>query len=655
MKKILAYIIPIFILTGCSESEYNTSRTPSFNRRYLQVKTTALHFMSNASTHSLTVEADDTPWKINIPTSWATVNKWSGTDSESVDFSVEPNNSADTSRVCVADISADVPDWSRSYAVTLTQAKATPYIQLSQTSLTVDGKSQNQRITLITNVKYKAQSNVDWLSIVNFDDSGIDFSIQENTTGNARSTQVSLAASGVSAILTVVQRAANITTTTESIEFSYEASSATIEVESEASWTAVSSEWIGLSKTSGTAGKSSLSIEVPKNASANSRNGFVYLTIDGTNRVEIPVVQGGITFDISNSNIDFDSFEGTKSFEISSNNSWEVTSCPEWIELNVTSGTGNSTINVYVKENNTTTHLSDKIELATTDNVIRRTVNVSQAAKYIDIDVTTITFTYNEGIKVLSFSTDGSWMVSKDADWFTIDQTSGTGGASLTVHAQENMTLSDREGTIHLIIAGQQYTIKVYQGSKYLTLSSSAFDFNSSTGYTTVSIASNTNWTVSVKDKLDWLTATPSSGSGNADITIGVSENNSSAERTGVIEVEIPNVHTYLINIKQTGKYIRTDRASVDFTAFGGSIVLNVETDGTYEVSKSGSWFGHIKSGDAITVMAPRNDTGTERTGTITLNMTGLTSGSKSLTIPVTQSASSSAKAKSSGIIIKLE
>lgn len=637
MKKILAYIITIMFFAGCNESEYDATRTPSLNRRYLQVNASALDYMSDASKQSLNIEADETPWKITIPVTWATVSKANGNTSESVDFSVELNNSADTSRVCVANISADVPDWERSFAVTLTQAKALPYIVLSQSSLTIDGTSQKQRIELNTNVKYNIQSNAEWLSVTSHDGKAIELGIQENVTGNARSAQVVLSANGVNSILSVVQRAANISSSTESLEFTYEASSATIDVEADASWKAVASEWIGLSQTAGTAGKSSLKIEVPKNASVNPRSGFVYLTIDGINRIEIPVKQGCISFDVSVSTMNFDSFGGTKSFAISSNNSWKVNSCPDWIDLSSNSGKDNAVVNVTVKENYTTTTKSGKIELSTEDNVIKRTISVTQSAKQIDFNVPSISFTYGEGDKSFSFSTDGAWTAIKDADWFTLDKESGKGSATIIVHAQENMTLSDRSGTINFMIAGQPYKVAIYQECKYLTLSSSAFDFSSAIGHTAVSIASNTNWNVSVKDEPNWLIATPSSGNGNADITIGVSENNTPDERVGTVEIEIPNVHTYLINITQAGKYLRTDRSSIDFTASGGKIELNVETDGTYEVSRDGTWFGYTKNGNIISVMAPVNSTGAKREGMIIMKLTNLSKGKFEINIPISQ------------------
>lgn len=653
MKRLLLYISALFFLASCAEGEYDGTRNPSLFRRYLSISTNSLSFEAQPSSKHIDIESDQTDWNITIPVGWVSVNPTSGTNSATVDFSTQLNNSADTSRVCVVTVASNVSDWSRSFDITLTQTKATPYIKLNQSSLTVNGKSQKQTITLNSNVHYTSQSTAEWVSVIEQDSNHIELLIQENTTGNARSGQVTLDANGISAVLSVVQRAANITSTTESLEFTYEAATANIEVESEASWKAVASDWIGLSPSSGTAGKSSMRIDVPKNASAKPRDGYVYLTIDDINRVEIPIIQGGITFDISTGKIEYDSFGGSKSFEISSNSSWQITSCPEWIDLSAKDGVGNAKINASVKENNSTTQLTGKIELSTIDNVITRTINVSQAAKHIDFSVPSLSFTYEKGSKSFAFSTDGNWSVTKDVDWFSLDKQTGKGNATIVVSVQENMTLSDRSGSINLTIADQTYRINVYQECKYLTLSSSAFDFTSATGHTTIAIASNTRWSVSVRNQPNWLIATPASGNGNAEITIGVSENKTPTERSGVIEVEIPGVHTYIINVQQSGKYLRADKSSIDFSSVGGTIVFNVITDGTYTVSRSGIWFGYSKSGDAISVIASSNNTGANRTGSITLTLANLSLGSYSLTIPVTQSAVSGVKEVES--IMKIE
>ena len=653
MKRTLIYIMSLLILAGCSESEFDSSRTPSFMKCYLRAGASELNFPSSASSKSLSVESDETPWTISVPSTWVKANQTKGNNSATVDFSVELNNSADTSRVCIANLSSDTQDWKRSIPITLSQAKATAYINLSPSSLVVDGKAQQQIVRLSTNVKYNITHTADWIKIDKHDNEVLVLSISENTTGNARSGQITLYTSGLTVSLSVTQRAANISSTTQALNFSYVASSANVSIESEAAWSAVSSDWIELSPTSGKAGTATMTVSVPKNASVNTRTGFVYLTIDGKNKVEIPVVQTGITCNVSTNDLHFDSFAGSKTWNVTSNDSWRITSYPEWLTLDCTSGTGNATIKASVKENNTTTPLNGKIILSTTDNIVTHTINVSQDAKTIDFNLPTLLFSYMADSQKFSFTTDGNWSMASDADWFTIDKSSGSGDATITVSVTENMSAEERLGTITLNIVDQSYIINVHQECKYLTLSSTAFELDSKAGYVKTSIASNTQWRASVKNRVNWLAVTPSSGNGNADITIGVGENNTPNERTGVIQVEIPDVKTYLLNITQKGKYIRVDRSSIDFTSNGGTITLNVTTDGTYEVSRTGNWFGYTKSGDAIIITAMNNTTGSERNGTITLKLTNLSEGSYELTIPVKQSATSSKQTNNCKLKIK--
>lgn len=622
---------------GCAESEYLATRTPSLFKRYLSTDRTELAFSSDESTRSLEISSEETPWTISIPATWVSSTPTSGTGNSTVVFKAQQNHSADTSRVCIANIYADVTDWNRTIPITITQEKAAPYINLSQQSLTLDGKAQNQTVSLNANVTYSISSTADWLKIDSHDMTSVHFAVGENTTGNARTGHITLSATGVTTTLTIVQRAANISSTTSTLSFPHNASSQTIDVESEAAWSAVSSEWIEVTPSKGEAGNATITVSVPRNASTKARNGFIYLTIDGTNRTEIPVVQEGVTCNVSATEIAFDSFGGTQSFNITSNDNWEITSSPSWISLSAKEGLGNGTINISVNENNTTSALSGKIVLATTDNIITREVSVTQQPKKIAFDAPTINFSYAAGSQSFTFTTDGKWTASTESDWFTIDKTSGSGDATITIHSDENMTLSKREGIINVNIAGKSFVVYVLQDCKYLNLSSSAFTFEAEKSTTIVSLASNTQWSAEVSEGTEWISISPVTGRENSDLVITVAENNTASARHGKVLVTIPGVHTYIIDVTQNHKYIRTDMSSVNFTQTGGQITFNVTTNGTYEISKIGTWFGYIKNGNAITVVAPENTTGSERSGALMLKLTGIEGGSYSVMVPVTQ------------------
>lgn len=657
MKKIYLYILLGLVFGACSESEYVSSYKPMLEARYLTVSGDKIDFDYSPSTKQLELSAITTPWEVNIPSSWVTVSPSYGNSDASLAFTAELNNSADESRVCVAEVKSKDGNWNKSIPITISQAKSFPYINLAQSSFVLDGRAQQVSTTLETNVTYTVSTTTNWINVDNHSATEITVSVSENTTGAAREGLVSFSANGLTKSISITQRAADISTTTETLYYDVSGGSKTITVESEASWTATSSDWIQLSSSNGHAGNTQLTLTVAKNNTTQQRNGFVYLTIDGVHKVEIPVVQNGILFTVAPSSLTFDSFgySSSKSFDVSSNVEWEVTSKPEWLLLSATSGNSNATIEITCVENSSTTSRNGDIDVRTKDGICSARIHIAQAAKNASIGDTSLSFGYDEESKSIAITTDGEWNITNSLDWITLSKTSGTGDFSLQVTASANTTTSQRDGEFAITVVDKIYTVTVHQDCKYVTLSSDAFTFDSGSQYAKVSISSNTSWTATVKDNLNWLVVTPKSGNGNADITIGVSANNSAVERMGQVLVEIPNVHTYIIDVTQAGQYVRADRSSVDFTAAGGTEVINITTDGTYTISKEGNWFGYTTNGNVISVMAPTNSTGAERSGKIKFTLSCDPNGGPHLVIPVTQSVSTPAHASESVMKVVLK
>jgi len=645
MKKILFYISILCVLGSCTESVYDGTRAPSLNRRYLYVPTSSLSFYAQPSSKQVRIESEQTEWNISIPASWVSVSPSSGNTSTSVDFTTELNKSADVSRVCVATVTSDVADYSRSFPIAVTQDKNSPYITLAENSISCSAIQQRLSFAVNANTEYTIANTAEsWLHLQSHDATAVTFSVDENNTGDERTAILTLRSklySGVSASISIRQKIANITATSEKLYFGHTGASQTIEIQSEVSWTATSTSWISVSPQSGEGGKTQVTISVPENASVLGRDGSVYFTVADNNRVEVPVVQQGVTLNVSPDDITFSSFMGSQSVVVESNDKWTVTAKPDWISLDKTSGSGNATLQATTTENNTTVERGGEIIIATDNGIASKTIQVRQEAKNVEYADAVLEFNYTAGTQSVSFTTDGNWSLTQDADWFSVDRTSGSGSATLTVTVTENTLRQAREGKISLLIADQAYTISIYQNCKYLHLSSSAFTFDSRAGSVQLSVSSNTDWKAMVGEGSDWISITPSGGTNDADIAISVTENKTVSNRSGKIEIEIPNVITYVVDVLQNRKYIKTDMTSVNFLQTGGHISFNVTTDGTYEVSKIGTWFGFVKTGDVITVVAPANETGTARTGAIRLTLTDI-DGTFSLLVPVTQETESS-------------
>lgn len=641
MRKIIVYILTILFFASCSESEYNAMRTPSLNRRYLYVSSSTLDFTSSASKKTLNIEADATPWKITIPTSWISVNKATGNNSDVVDFGVEMNNSADTSRVCVADISSDVSDWTRSFPITITQGKASPYIELENSSLTIDSKEQSLNVSIRCNTEFLISNNAEeWLHVSSKSINEIKFKIDENNTDKERSAYLSIKAKSypsVSSTLIIRQKKASIVSSLETLQFAHNASTQSVTIESGASWIATSSAWITVSPSSGKAGNTTVNVKASKNASTNEREGSVYFTITDNNSIELPVKQEGVRLSIQENSLSFDSYSSSKTLDITSNADWSISEKPEWVAISTLTGSGNAVLSLTVSDNSSTSVRQGKIIISTTDNVVTKQIDIIQAAKHVDYTDASLTYGYSASTQSVSFTTDASWTVENDQNWISVDKYSGSGSASLNISVEENNSTETRMGVVILHIADCTYTISITQDCKVIEVNSSAFTFSAAASSSILSISSNTQWRAVVTEGGDWLSISPGNGSNNADITINVSENNTVSDRKGEIIVDIPGVKSYQVNIVQKRKYIKTDRTSVDFGNAGGQISFEVSSDGTYDISKIGSWFGFIKTDNIITVIAGENNTGSKREGALIIKLVNLDDGTISTLIPVTQ------------------
>lgn len=643
-------------MISCSESEFDTSRIPSLNRRYLFVPTTSMSFDAQPSTQKINVESDQTDWTLNIPVDWVRSNQVSGNSSASLEISALLNNSADTSRVCVASISSNVSDWNRSFPITITQKKNAPYIIASDNNFVFSAIKQSSSIEVNTNTEFSLENTgSSWLHIDSFSSSEVRFSVDENNTGAERNAILTIKAKsypGTSTSINVRQKIANISSTEKKLTFGHNASSQQVDIESEASWTATSTSWVSVSPKSGVAGKTTVTISVPNNASTNSRTASVYFNIAGNNNVEVPIEQEGVTLSASQNTVSFNSYGGEKSLTIQSNDSWQVVSKPEWVNISTTLGNGNGTIQISTSENNTTTAKRGEIVITSKDDVASVTILVEQEAKYVDYSDATLTYGYNPGSQQISFKTNGNWSLTKEGDWFSVDKATGSGDATLVITVEENTSADSREGTISLLIVDKVFIIRILQECKYLSLSSSGFTFSADSGNTKLTVESNTQWTARIIDGDDWLSVSPTGGNNNAELTINVTENKTIAARSGKIELEIPNVRTYIIDVLQNRRYIKTDMSSIDFLQSGGQISFNVISDGEYTISRIGSWFGYTKSGNVITIVAQENTTGQQQTGALTISLMGLVGGEYTIMIPVTQSATNPSNVKHNKIVI---
>lgn len=116
-----------------------------------------------------------------------------------------------------------------------------------------------------------------------------------------------------------------------------------------------------------------------------------------------------------------------------------------------------------------------------------------------------------------------TWSVSADVDWIYFSSTSGKGDYTITISAEKNNSIERRDAVITFTSGSTDIKVKVTQWGESLRLNvdpSSVFVYSSGTG-STVDVKSNTSWTVKAADS--WVTCSPSSGSGDATVSVRAS------------------------------------------------------------------------------------------------------------------------------------
>lgn len=430
-------------------------------------------------------------------------------------------------------------------------------------------------------------------------DATITFTAQENpTSDNIRTALLTLESSDVnysfSRSLTVNQSKANsvLTSSEENIDFTRESQTKTISVFANTNWTASCPvTWIHLTKLSDT----SLNIQVDENNEEVIRSATI--TLSGSKKTQITVTQIGNTISPSQTIIEFPRESQTKITDIEANYNWTA-SCPAtWVHLISSPEIGKLTISV--DENNETTDRTATITLSgsTTTRIV-----VSQKGIYVNISQTDVEFSRESQLKDVNISSNFNWEASCPSNWIHLTSSPTTGKLSIEVDANNSTT--DR--TDYISISKCNSLIKVLQHGYEFSDLVSELNFETGASTQTLNIQTNGAWKASTDDS--WIHISPSSGTGNAQISVTVDHNEGTDNRTGAIFVTVGDVTKYA-SILQKGAYLDvSNNLTSTIPSSGGSRTVTFSTSEDWNIDCKNSW---------VTV---DKESGSAGTNTITLS-----------------------------------
>ena len=430
--------------------------------------------------------------------------------------------------------------------------------------------------------------------------------------------------------------------TPTSVNFPAAGSSETLSITANQPWTVTTSDaWLTLSADAGT-GDATLNVAAEENTSITRRTGAVTFQT-GATTYTVTVSQEGATptFNVSPESLSFTAEGGSASVTISSNQSWTATTSDAWFSISSAEGEGDATLSLSVVANTSTDSRSGTVTLKAGDSSY--TVSVSQEGEdpILTISPESLSFSADGGNKSITVTSNLSWTATSSDAWLTVSSSSGEGDATLSVTADENVSIANRTASVTFEGKDRTVIVNVTQdgAAPFFNVTPTTLSFSAEGGSAPVKIVSNQTWTAS--KSADWIALSEVEGTGDATLSLTVDANTSTDSRSGTVAFQAGETY-YHINLTQDGKGIlfSITPESLSFTAEGGNETITVTSNLSWTVTSSDAWLTLSNSsgeGDAtLTVVAQENTSTSSRSGILTFKGKDIT-----FTVNVTQEGAS--------------
>lgn len=188
----------------------------------------------------------------------------------------------------------------------------------------------------------------------------------------------------------------------------------------------------------------------------------------------------------------------------------------------------------------------------------------------------------------VSAEAGNTWHAKSNVDWITVKTASGTGSQSVSFTVAPYDEVSTRSGT--LTIADNTYTVNQTGRRMVLKQTSSTSDYLQDTIKIRINALASTEWTVSAS--AEWITIVDAgSGKGGGVVTISLTQNPSSNERSGTVTI---GTETFAVRqLGTTALVFRIDTTDAEFGkegAAGERVLVTATPDLGWQAMSSADW-----------------------------------------------------------------
>ena len=293
--------------------------------------------------------------------------------------------------------------------------------------------------------------------------------------------------------------------------------------------------WMTVAPESGS-GDTKLTLTVQANETGLERAGEVKVSSkDNTATLTVTQEMMELYLNVSPISIACDRWGDTVEIRVTSNVVWQLNGVPDWITASTTEGTNNGTITVVIAPISEEVSQGRQADLVITGVGMEAHIAVNQSHEsslVFSVSPMELNFSNEGGTQSLSVTSNIPWTVACQAEWITINPNSGNGDGTVTVNVAENTALESREGIIQFLYSfpggtlGSTHVMVRQEAAPdphFLTVTPNEFSFGKEGGTADINISCDADWTTNLDS--DWISLSATSGTGDANLVLTVTEN----------------------------------------------------------------------------------------------------------------------------------
>lgn len=399
-------------------------------------------------------------------------------------------------------------------------------------------------------------------------------------------------------------------------------------------------------------------VYIDANPYDNNRNGMITIKYGNGKSMFFYITQGIASTSVSVTSLSMPRNASTQKVTISSDVAWKAFASAatatkgetasitqiDWFEVKPNQGEANEQdISINTTDNTQTQNRVGYVIITNEANIVQDVIRVEQDKSFLtraDNDGT-LSIDMRGGDLTADISSNTEWYLYSAPDWVSVSPDKGKGNAKLTFAVEKNETGSDRSGAVILLPQGMtspvananpnansdvQAKFIIQQSGPSISIDNANISFDGNGGEQSIYVKADAPWSLNYTGS-DWLTITPTSGTGDGSVTLTAQANNTRAARSATINLEMAG-QTKTITVAQASKYINLTQSAMEFDSHSGTWKISVKSSSTWTVnidSDCASWVsatGQSGTGDKdITLTIADNASANARSGKVEITL----------------------------------